>query len=66
MRGLAIAMHEEQDLAMKRRSWVVWQVDVDYTERSVSISSFPLSAAVTAVKLASACEKKWGVDPVTN
>ncbi|XP_075912439.1 ribosomal RNA small subunit methyltransferase NEP1 [Petromyzon marinus] len=36
-------------------------VSVDYTERTVSISSYPLSAALTCSKLCSACEEVWGV-----
>jgi len=36
-------------------------VDVDYTERTVAISSFPLSAALTCAKLTTAFEEKWGV-----
>jgi len=36
-------------------------VDVDYTEQTVSISSFPLSAALTCAKLTTAFEEKWGI-----
>uniref|UniRef100_A0A8D8W510 18S rRNA (pseudouridine-N1)-methyltransferase n=1 Tax=Cacopsylla melanoneura TaxID=428564 RepID=A0A8D8W510_9HEMI len=37
------------------------QVDVDYTEGNVSISNFPLSAALACTKLCSAFEEAWGV-----
>ncbi|XP_059607367.1 ribosomal RNA small subunit methyltransferase NEP1 [Phlebotomus argentipes] len=37
-------------------------VDVDYTEASVSISKFPLSAALTCTKLCSAFEEAWAVE----
>ncbi|XP_002129084.2 ribosomal RNA small subunit methyltransferase NEP1 [Ciona intestinalis] len=32
-----------------------------YTEKTVSISSYPLSAALTCTKLCSAFEEKWGI-----
>ncbi|KAL1458125.1 hypothetical protein WDU94_008296 [Cyamophila willieti] len=37
------------------------QVDVDYTEGNVSVSNFPLSAALACTKLCSAFEEAWGV-----
>lgn len=36
-------------------------VDVDYTEKSYSISNYPLSAALTCTKLCSGFEEKWGI-----
>lgn len=36
-------------------------VDVDYCEESVSISNYPLSAALCAAKVCSAFEDQWGV-----
>ncbi|XP_062395182.1 ribosomal RNA small subunit methyltransferase NEP1 [Sardina pilchardus] len=36
-------------------------VDVDYTEKTVSISNYPLSAALTCAKMCSAFEEVWGV-----
>ncbi|XP_062591797.1 ribosomal RNA small subunit methyltransferase NEP1-like [Saccostrea cucullata] len=36
-------------------------VDVDYIEDTVSISSYPLSAALTCAKICSAFEEKWNV-----
>ncbi|RZC36238.1 ribosomal RNA small subunit methyltransferase NEP1 [Asbolus verrucosus] len=36
-------------------------VDVDYTEGTLSISNYPLSAALTCTKLCSAFEEQWGV-----
>lgn len=37
------------------------QVNVDYTEKTVSISNYPLSAALTCAKMCSAFEEVWGV-----
>ncbi|XP_030043326.1 ribosomal RNA small subunit methyltransferase NEP1 [Microcaecilia unicolor] len=36
-------------------------VNVDYTEKMISISNYPLSAALTCAKLCSAVEEVWGV-----
>lgn len=36
-------------------------LDVDYTEETVSISNYPLSAALTCTKLCSAFEECWSV-----
>ncbi|XP_056385191.1 ribosomal RNA small subunit methyltransferase NEP1 [Hyla sarda] len=36
-------------------------VNVDFTERSVSISQYPLSAALTCAKICTAFEEVWGV-----
>lgn len=36
-------------------------VDVDYTDQSISISNYPLSAAITCSKFCSAFEDKWKV-----
>ncbi|XP_061919774.1 ribosomal RNA small subunit methyltransferase NEP1 [Entelurus aequoreus] len=36
-------------------------VNVDYAEKTVSISNYPLSAAVTCSKICSAFEEVWGV-----
>eukprot|EP00105_Crassostrea_gigas_P005628 XP_011419286.1 PREDICTED: ribosomal RNA small subunit methyltransferase NEP1 [Crassostrea gigas] len=36
-------------------------VDVDYIEDSISISSYPLSAALACAKICSAFEEKWNV-----
>jgi len=36
-------------------------VEVDYTEKTVSISNYPLSAALTCAKMCSAFEEVWGV-----
>ncbi|GFQ78825.1 ribosomal RNA small subunit methyltransferase NEP1 [Trichonephila clavata] len=37
------------------------QVDVNYTEETVAISQYPLSAALTCTKLCSAFEEVWGI-----
>ncbi|XP_039073446.1 ribosomal RNA small subunit methyltransferase NEP1 [Hyaena hyaena] len=38
------------------------QVNVEYTEKMVSISNYPLSAALTCAKLTTAFEEVWGVN----
>ena len=42
-------------------SGVFTQVEVDYTEKEVSISRYPLSAALTCTKLCTAFEHAWDV-----
>lgn len=37
------------------------KLNVDYTEDTISISNYPLSAALTCTKLCSAFEEAWGV-----
>lgn len=37
------------------------QVNVDYTEKMISISNYPLSAALTCAKITTAFEEAWGV-----
>ncbi|XP_014664249.1 PREDICTED: ribosomal RNA small subunit methyltransferase NEP1-like [Priapulus caudatus] len=37
------------------------KVEVDYTEEDVSISQYPLSAALTCAKVCSAFEEQWGI-----
>ncbi|XP_072043667.1 ribosomal RNA small subunit methyltransferase NEP1-like [Amphiura filiformis] len=37
------------------------KVDVDYTEEDISISNYPLSAALTCTKVCSAFEEAWGI-----
>ena len=37
------------------------QVEVDYTETEVSISGYPLSAALTCTKLCTAFEGAWNI-----
>lgn len=36
------------------------KVDVEYTEKMVSISNYPLSAALTCAKVTTAFEEAWG------
>ncbi|XP_044535427.1 ribosomal RNA small subunit methyltransferase NEP1 isoform X1 [Gracilinanus agilis] len=36
-------------------------INVDYTEKMVSISNYPLSAALTCAKLTTAFEEAWGI-----
>ena len=42
-------------------TFVLLQIDPDYTEETYSISNYPLSAALTCAKLCTAFEEKWGV-----
>ncbi|XP_018328143.1 ribosomal RNA small subunit methyltransferase NEP1 [Agrilus planipennis] len=37
------------------------KLEIDYTEETVAISNYPLSAALTCTKLCSAFEEAWGV-----
>ncbi|XP_044535428.1 ribosomal RNA small subunit methyltransferase NEP1 isoform X2 [Gracilinanus agilis] len=37
------------------------KINVDYTEKMVSISNYPLSAALTCAKLTTAFEEAWGI-----
>lgn len=37
------------------------QVNVDYTERMIKLSSYPLSAALTCAKLTHVFEEEWQV-----
>uniref|UniRef100_A0A3P8X397 18S rRNA (pseudouridine(1248)-N1)-methyltransferase n=1 Tax=Cynoglossus semilaevis TaxID=244447 RepID=A0A3P8X397_CYNSE len=39
----------------------VRSINVDYTEKTVSISNYPLSGALTCAKICSAFEEVWGV-----
>jgi rRNA small subunit pseudouridine methyltransferase Nep1 len=36
-------------------------LNLDYTEDTISISNYPLSAALTCTKLCSGFEEKWGI-----
>ena len=38
-----------------------FQVDVDYTEKDIAISGYPLSAALTCAKLCTGFEEAWGI-----
>lgn len=37
------------------------KVNVDYSEEEISVSQYPLSAALTCTKLCSAFEEVWGI-----
>lgn len=51
----------EEPIAMVIGAMAHGKVEVDYTEETVSISSYPLSAALTCTKLCSAFEESWNV-----
>lgn len=42
-------------------AYLCLQIEVDYVEREVSISGYPLSAALTCAKLCCAFEEAWGI-----
>jgi len=43
------------------RSCSLFQVEPDYTEETVSLSSYPLSGALTCAKLCTAFEQAWDI-----
>ncbi|CAO1411153.1 unnamed protein product [Diamesa serratosioi] len=51
----------EEPLAIIVGAFAHGVLDVDYTEDTISISNFPLSAALTCTKLCSAFEEVWGI-----
>ena len=44
-----------------QRHFVLFQIEPDYTSEEVSISNYPLSAALTCAKLCGAFEERWGI-----
>lgn len=51
----------EEPIAMIIGAMARGSLDVDYTEETVSISNYPLSAALTCTKLCSAFEEAWNI-----
>lgn len=51
----------EEPIAMVIGAMAHGAIDTDYTEDTISISNFPLSAALTCTKLCSAFEEVWNV-----
>ena len=43
------------------KSCSMFQVEPDYTEETVSLSSYPLSGALTCAKLCTAFEQAWDI-----
>ena len=52
---------EEQSVVFVIGAMAKGSVNVDYHEDTLSISSYPLSAALTCSKVCAAFEDKWGV-----
>ncbi|XP_063905285.1 ribosomal RNA small subunit methyltransferase NEP1 [Zophobas morio] len=52
---------DEDPIAVVVGAMARGSVNVDYTEDTLSISNYPLSAALTCTKLCSAFEKAWGI-----
>uniref|UniRef100_A0A8C4QC01 18S rRNA (pseudouridine(1248)-N1)-methyltransferase n=1 Tax=Eptatretus burgeri TaxID=7764 RepID=A0A8C4QC01_EPTBU len=53
--------NDDRPIAVVVGAFAHGSVNVDYTEQTVSLSSYPLSAALTCTKLCSAFEEVWGV-----
>jgi len=51
----------DEPIAIVVGSFAHGNVDVDYAEDTISISNYPLSAALTCSKLCNAFEEVWGV-----
>uniref|UniRef100_UPI00358E67A0 ribosomal RNA small subunit methyltransferase NEP1-like n=1 Tax=Myxine glutinosa TaxID=7769 RepID=UPI00358E67A0 len=54
--------NDDRPIAVVVGAFAHGSVNVDYTEQTVSLSSYPLSAALTCAKLCSAFEEVWGVN----
>lgn len=52
---------ESEAIAMVVGAFAHGNLELDYTEADISISNFPLSAALTCAKLCSAFEEVWNV-----
>ncbi|NXY85543.1 NEP1 methyltransferase, partial [Alcedo cyanopectus] len=51
----------EEPVAIVVGAFAHGSVNVDYTEKMISISNYPLSAALTCAKITTAFEEVWGV-----
>lgn len=52
---------DEEPIAIVIGAMAHGKIDTDYTEDTISISNYPLSAALTCTKLCSAFEEVWNV-----
>lgn len=52
---------EEGPIALVIGAFAHGHLNLDYTEDTISISNYPLSAALTIAKLCSAFEEVWGI-----
>jgi rRNA small subunit pseudouridine methyltransferase Nep1 len=53
---------EDEPLALVVGAFAHGHLNVDYTEDTISISNYPLSAALTCAKLCSAFEEVWNIN----
>lgn len=51
-------------IAMVIGAFAHGNLNIDYTEEDISISNYPLSAALTCTKLCSAFEEVWNVESI--
>jgi len=54
-------VHPEKNVAIVVGAMAHGKVSVDYTEKTVSISGYPLSGALACSKITSAFESQWGI-----
>ena len=52
---------KDEAIAFIVGSFAHGHLNLDYTEEDISISNYPLSAALTCTKLCSAFEEVWGI-----
>lgn len=52
---------EDEPIALVVGAFAHGHLNVDYTEDNISISNYPLSAALTCAKLCGAFEEVWGI-----
>ncbi|CAD7701128.1 unnamed protein product [Ostreobium quekettii] len=55
------ALEDERPVAFVVGGFSHGQIEIQYADREVSISEYPLSAACCIAKLTSALEEKWGI-----
>jgi len=55
------SMPDDQPVVIVIGAMAKGSVDCSYTDKLVSISNYPLSAAITCSKFCSAFEKKWNI-----
>lgn len=56
-----VPKNEDEPIALVVGAFAHGNVDVPYSEDTISISNYPLSAALTCSKLCSAFEEVWGI-----
>lgn len=61
VKPIQVVPAEEEPICVVIGAIAKGALDLDYTEEDVSISNYPLSAALTCTKLCTAFEEAWGV-----